>query len=98
MGRPFFLTNFQQHAAIVEGRWPDKAPIVHEHGLEMEIAIGPQVAVTIGLDVGSQIFLVPFSSDPAEVITLTIVGLMEPLDREDEYWMFSPSYFSVQKF
>ena len=98
MGRPFFLTNFQQHAAIVEGRWPDKAPIMHEHGLEMEIAIGPQVAVTIGLDVGSQIFLVPFSSDPAEVIMLTIVGLMEPLDREDEYWMFSPSYFSVQKF
>ena len=40
MGRPFFLTNFQEHAAIVEGRWPDKAPIVHEHGLEMEIAIG----------------------------------------------------------
>lgn len=98
MGRPFFLTGFQQHARIIEGRWPEKAPVLHDQGLDMEIAIGRQTAVTMGLRVDSQIFLIPFSSDPSEVIALTIVGLMEVVDPGEEYWMFSSSYFSIQEF
>ncbi len=98
MGRPFFLTGFQQHARIIEGRWPEKPPVLRDKGLDMEIAIGRQTAVTMGLRVDSQIFLVPFSSDPSEVIALTVVGLMEVVDPGEEYWMFSSSYFSVQEF
>jgi len=98
MGRPFFLTGFQQHARIVEGRWPEKAPVLHDRGLDMEVAIGRQTAVTMGLRLDSQIFLIPFSSDPSEVIALTIVGLMEVVDSREEYWLFSSSYFSVQQY
>lgn len=98
MGRPFFLTGFQQHSRLVEGRWPEAAPVLHENGLDMEIAVGQRTAATMGLKLGAQIFLVPFSSDPSEVVALTIVGLMEPVDPKEDYWMFSPSYFSVQQF
>ncbi|PKB80080.1 MAG: hypothetical protein BZY88_09985 [SAR202 cluster bacterium Io17-Chloro-G9] len=98
MGRPFFLTGFQDHSRLVEGRWPETAPVLHERGLDMEIAIGQRTARSIGLNLGTQIFLLPFSSDPSEVIALTIVGLMEPVDPREEYWMFSPAYFSVQQY
>ncbi|PKB80452.1 MAG: hypothetical protein BZY88_08670 [SAR202 cluster bacterium Io17-Chloro-G9] len=98
MGRPFFLTDFEQHARIIEGRWPENAPVLHESGLDMEIAIGELTAIGMGLSVGDQIFLVPFESDPGEVVGMTIVGLMEAVDPQEEYWMFSPAYFSVQPY
>ena len=47
MGRPFFLTNFQQHSRIVEGRWPETVPVLHQQGLDMEIAIGQRTAVSM---------------------------------------------------
>ncbi len=98
MGRPFFLTGFQEHSRLVEGRWPETAPVLHENGLSMEIVIGERTASSVGLTLETQLFLVPFSSDLSEVVTMTIVGLAEPLNPRDEYWMFSPAYFSVQQF
>jgi MFS family permease len=50
------------------------------------------------MEVGSQVFILPFQSDPSERITLNIVGLVEPIDPDEEYWMGGPVYFSVQSY
>lgn len=98
VGRPFFLTGFEAHSRIVKGRWPEVATAYSGQTLELEVVIGRRTASSLGLDVGSLAQLVPYRNDPAERITLTVVGVAEPLDAREEYWMNSPAYFSVQDF
>ena len=41
--------------------------------------------------------LIPFRADPTESVAFTVVGLVEPIDPAEEYWMTSGSYyFSIQ--
>ena len=96
IGRPFFFTGFEQHSRLVEGRWPESDPVLHEKGLDLEAVLGAKAARSMGWKIGKQIFLIPFKGDPSERIAITVVGLAEPLDRNDEYWMGYSFYFNVQ--
>ena len=99
-GRPFFLTEFESHTRLVEGRWPQAAPVFQEKVLVMEAVMGAKAAFSTGLKAlseGNQVHLLPFLTEPEERITLKIVGLVEPIDTREEYWMgFSP-YFDAQE-
>ena len=100
MGQPFFLTEFESHTRLVEGRWPEAAPVFQEKVLVMEAVLGARAGFSMGfkqLSEGDQIHLVPFLTDPEERITLNIVGLVEPIDTREEYWMNFSSYFDVQE-
>ena len=99
IGRPFFLTEFESHTRLVEGRWPRSAPEFGEGVLMMEAVLGVPAAANIGLKTlteGNQIHLVPFLTVPDERITLNIVGLVEPIDTREEYWMDYSAYFEAQ--
>ena len=99
LGRPFFLTNFQEHSRIVEGRWPEAIPVPHDWGLELEMVLGRKTAASMGLKVGSRVYLIPFRNDRSERIALTVVGLAEPVDSDEEYWMGSATaYFLLQQY
>ena len=98
MGRPFFLTEFPDHSRIIDGRWPRTTPVLHAKGLDMEAAVGESAALPLDIEVGTRILLTPFSSDPQEGIAVTIVGLIEAIDPQAEYWMGSPAYFNLQQF
>ena len=39
----------------------------------------------------------PFRADPSERIALKVVGLVEPIDPREEYWMAVPFYFTVHE-
>ena len=96
IGQPFFLTDFEEHARIIEGRWPMADPVLHDGGLDMEVVIGRQTSLAMGLDVGSQAYLIPFREIPSERIALTVVGVAEPINAREEYWMHSSSvYFTT---
>ena len=98
IARPFFYTSLQDHSVITEGRWPE--PSAHAEGepVAMEAVVGGRTALQMGISVGSQLLVFPFSTDPAERITLTIVGLAEPRDANEEFWINSPShYFSIRE-
>ena len=97
-GRPFFLTDFQEHTRIVEGRWPQVAPVLHENGLDMEMVLGEEAASSLALEIGSSVYLIPFKTDPSERIALKVVGIAEPIDPTEEYWMGSPDYFAGQEY
>ncbi len=95
-GRPFFMTGFQDHSRLTEGRWPGSSGSLGPQGVEMDTAIGGRTSRTLGLPVGSQVFIWPNRAAPNERITLNVVGLVEPNDSGEEFWMGDPAKFSVQ--
>jgi len=96
-GQPFFLTNFEKHVQIVEGRWAVADPVFHDSGVNMEMVVGRQTASDMGWEVGDQVYMVPFSTDPSERVEFTLVGLVEPIDPSEEYWLtWVGYYFSAQ--
>ncbi|MDE2861711.1 MAG: hypothetical protein OYI31_01130 [Chloroflexota bacterium] len=96
-GQPFFLTGFREHTRLVEGRWPEAAPVVHESGIHLETVVGRQTAANMGFEIGQDVYLVPFLADPTERVRFTVVGIVEPVDPTEEYWMtWSTYYFTTQ--
>ena len=99
VGRPFFFTGFEEHSRIVDGQWPETPPAIGDAGLDIEVVIGKKVASFMGLKVGSEAYIMPFRNDLSERIAVTVVGLAEPIDPGDEYWMgTSAAYFSSQDY
>ena len=92
----FFLTGFEERSRLVDGRWPEAEPVLRDKGVVMETALGVNAAAAMGLSVGSQVNLLPFYSDHTERITLEVVGIAEPIDRRDEFWMGYTSYFEIR--
>ena len=90
--RPFFLTGFTDHTSLVQGRWP-KIWDSKSQG-EVETVIGVGTSRQLGFGVGDQITLVPFPGSP-ERLLFDVVGLAEPIDSHEEYWMGSPTYFDI---
>ena len=48
----------------------------------------------MGYDVGDRIFLIPSRGSP-ERVTFRVVGLADPIDHREEYWMGAPTYFDL---
>ena len=97
VGRPFFLTELEQHSRLVDGRWPQAAPVVDAGALRLEAVVGEQTASNYPMTVGSQISLFPFRTDASERVVLTVVGLAEAIDQGEEYWLNTPTYFNVER-
>ena len=96
VGQIYFLTEIEDHSRLVDGRWPSKAPVAHEKGLELEAVVGVDVARRLGWGAGTTTFLLPFTFDPSQGITLDIVGVAEPVDYREEYWAGqSSAYFEI---
>ena len=96
-GQPFFLTGFREHTRIVEGRWPEAAPVIHDSGIHFETVVGRQTATNMAFEVGQDVYLVPFAADPSERVRFTIVGIVEPVNPAEEYWLtWDTYYFTTQ--
>ena len=100
-GRPFFMTGFEEHSRILEGNWPyartdARSGTAGPAGVEMEAVVGRRVANDMGYEVGTRLFITPFRTAPEERIILNIVGIADPIDPREEYWMGYPNQFSVQ--
>ena len=95
-GRLFFMTGFTDHSRILRGTWPQTGGTSEPGGVELEAVVGARVAKDMGLDVGTLVFITPFRGSPEERITLEIVGVAEPLNPRDEYWMGLPDQFGTQ--
>ena len=106
LGRPFFITEFEQHSRLVDGRWPSPA-VGSDPVACVNIADGcPRIEGVLGLDtsrlmgwgVGKEAWLVVFpgnDEEPAEYIGVEIVGIAEANDPREEYWMGSADYFRM---
>ena len=95
-GRPFFMTGFTEHSRILEGSWPQRPGAMGADGVELEAVIGRRVANDMGYSVGSRLFITPHRAAPEERIILNVVGVADPIDPQEEYWMGYPHQFSLQ--
>ncbi len=97
VGRPFFLTDFEQHTRLIEGRWPAAEPQDADGRLALEVVVGAKTASVMFWEVGSEAVILPYRTDYTEQVKITVVGLAEPIDPGEEYWMGFPAYFSPQE-
>ena len=97
VGRPFFLTGFQEHTRLIEGRWPSAEPQEADGRLALEVVVGEKTASVMFWEVGSEAVILPYRTDYAEQVKVTVVGLAEPIDPRAEYWMGFPGYFAPQE-
>ena len=95
-GRPFFMTGFTEHSRILEGNWPQRGGTAGPGGVELEAVVGQRAARDMGYETGDRLFITPFRAAPEERIILNIVGIAAPANPREEYWMGTPSQFSVQ--
>ena len=95
--RPFFLTGFQEHARLIDGRWPSPEPGENSGRLSIEVAVGQVTATVMFWELGSEGVILPYRSDLDQQIHVKVVGLVEPIDTEDEYWMGYHDYFGPQE-
>ncbi len=95
--RPFFLTDFQKHTRLIEGRWPSPAPRENDGRLSIEVAVGENTATVMFWELGAEAVILPYRSDLEQQIHVTVVGLVEPLDTTEEYWMGFHDYFGPQE-
>ena len=95
-GRPFFMTGFTEHSRILKGNWPQRGGSAGPDGVELEAVIGRRAAKDMGYEVGTRVFITPFRAAPEERIVLNIVGVADPIDPREEYWLGVPNQFSLQ--
>ncbi len=95
--RPFFKTDFQEHVRVIDGRWPSPAPKENNGRLSIEVAVGEDTATVMFWELGSEAIILPYRSDLDQQIHVEVVGLIEPLDTEEEYWMGFHDYFGPQE-
>ena len=91
--QPFFLTNFENNVALIEGRLPKTPYMNREKGVDIETVVGVEVAKNMGWEINQSIYTIPFKADPFENIRFILVGLVEPQDPLSEYWMTSVNAF-----
>ena len=97
-GRLFFMTGFTDHSRVVAGDWPRAPGTSGPGGADLDVVVGTQVAKSMSLEIGSQVFVTPFRTAPEERMVLNVVGLVEPLDSHDPYWMGLPDQFAPQSY
>ncbi|MCI0902726.1 MAG: hypothetical protein J4N75_04425 [Chloroflexi bacterium] len=94
-GRPFFLTGFAEHTVLTQGRWPKSGAFQDPEGQgDIEIVIGSETSRKLSYLVGDRVFLIPRRGS-SERITFKIVGVADPIDAREEYWMGAPIYFDI---
>ncbi|MFH1140230.1 MAG: ABC transporter permease [Chloroflexota bacterium] len=88
---PYFREEFESHARLVDGRWPDSSI---PPSTTLEAVIGEPAALGLRWAVGQRLFLVPLVGAQEEKVEVRIVGVVQPRDIEDPYWLgnLSPFY------
>ncbi len=92
-GYMLFRTSLEEHVIVQKGRMPVSSTPTQGGDIRLEGVIGSWAARLTGLDVGSRFTLIPFTSDPSQRIQVEIVGIIEPRDFGEEYWVSNTSYF-----
>ena len=86
------FSNLEHHVRFVSGRMAEDTVSPAAEGVAMEAVIGTAASRMFGLTVGTEIPLVTSVSNPT-AITAKIVGIVEALDPNEDYWQLGPGLF-----
>lgn len=82
-----YVSDMEPHIRIVAGALPTNAQPSGTRAPAIEVAIDAAVAARNGIRVGSSFDLHPFWRPEAQPIRANVVGLIEPIDIKDEFWL-----------
>ena len=91
----FFQEGFTDHARLVSGQWPGGATVTQDGIPSIEAAIGTDALLGLDWELGRTVYVTPFQSSPGEKIAVTVIGQVEPADRDDPFWSGSLSRFEL---
>jgi ABC-type antimicrobial peptide transport system permease subunit len=90
-----FVAGLEEHIDVVEGRLPDD--LSSASGVpNIEVAIGAETAERLGINPGREFDLHPFWNDEVEPVRVTVVGIVEPTDPDEEFWVNQDDLFSFK--
>ena len=72
--RPFFLTDFQEHARLIDGAWPSPVPGESNGRLSIEVAVGEDTASVMFWELGSEAVILPYRTDLEQQIHVKVVA------------------------
>lgn len=91
----FFQEGFTENARLVSGQWPSDTTVTLDGIPSIEAAIGADALFGLDWDLGRTVYVTPFQSSPGEKIAVTVVGQVEPTDRDDPFWSGNLSKFQL---
>ncbi len=86
------LSDFQQNVTVVEGRLPRRQAPDDPNAPVLEAVLGEFAASQFRINVGDVLRLTPDLSAP-KVISVPIVGIVEPDDPNADYWLPTPTLY-----
>jgi ABC-type lipoprotein release transport system permease subunit len=86
------ISHLNDHVTWRAGRMASDAVINGPNGPMLEAVLGDNMSTTFNLGIGDQVVFTRSLSDPTR-ITVTIVGVLEPNDRTEEYWQQNANIF-----
>ncbi len=89
-----FVTDLQDHVRVVEGRMPEAVP-AGSGTPRIEAALSATVAGQASVRVGDRLDLHPFWRPDAVPVQVEVVGLIEPNDLSEEYWLGQTDFFEL---
>ncbi|MCS7207019.1 MAG: hypothetical protein NZ951_03675 [Dehalococcoidia bacterium] len=95
-GYLIFYADFPAHARLVQGRWPTAPPRFSRGEVALEVTVGAPAARRMNLRLGDTRYLFPYNDDTDYRIAITVVGLVEPRDPTEEFWVGYTGHFYVQ--
>ncbi len=83
-----YFEGLADHVNVVDGRLPQAGPAVPQgEAPDVEVALSATTAAANGIAVGDRFDLFPFWDQTVQPVHVTVVGLIEPKDQEEPYWL-----------
>ena len=88
------VTGLEQHITLLEGRLPGDRVLAGPRGPVIEAMLGVPLLNFFDVQLGDVVSLTPFI-DESTWVSAHIVGIAEPTDPDDHYWLWGPRAFFV---
>jgi ABC-type lipoprotein release transport system permease subunit len=85
------FTNLENHVKLIEGRMAN--PVTS--GLEIEVTMGQDIANKFRVGVGDQLIFIDQENGSPVQFVLNIVGIIEPVNVDEQYWFGNTELFSM---
>jgi ABC-type antimicrobial peptide transport system permease subunit len=90
-----FVTGVEDHINIDQGRLPTDG-VATSGAPDLEVTVGAETAQRLNITLGQKFDLHPFWALDIEPVHVTVVGIVEAKDPDEEFWANQDDIFSFQ--